>query len=61
LEQVADVASGAGVSLSEAKKSLTALAQLAGGNLEVMFETTCLGLPVWKLPVWKLPVWKLPV
>lgn len=32
---VADVASGAGVSLSEAKKSLTALAQLADGHLEV--------------------------
>ena len=32
---VADVASGAGVSLSEAKTSLTVLAQLAGGDLEV--------------------------
>lgn len=29
------MASGAGVSLSEAKKSLTALAQLADGHLEV--------------------------
>ena len=32
---VADVASGAGVSLGEAKKALTVLAQLAGGDLEV--------------------------
>jgi len=31
---VADVASGAGVSLDEAKRSLTALAQLAEGDLE---------------------------
>lgn len=32
---VADVASGAGVSLDEAKKQLTVLAQLARGDLEV--------------------------
>jgi hypothetical protein len=32
---VADVASGAGISLSEAKKQLTVLAQLARGDLEV--------------------------